>query len=186
MMQTRILGIVGVSGSGKTTLEKKLAEEHPEIFNNLIQVSTRAMREGESHLNPYDFKTLEEFNELVKDNLLIAVIYPDSKFGTGYGTYKSNLEDDKVNTIILSEEGYLDLVRALKDGRLKEGTKLVVIGLDLETPPPSVREGRGEDFIEKEKKVLNYADKVIVIDPDSGRFAKPSEVLDILKHYDFL
>ena len=59
----RIYVLMGPSGSGKTTLGMKLREIG---IPELISHSTRPMRKGEKHGNPYYFVTKSEFYLLEK------------------------------------------------------------------------------------------------------------------------
>lgn len=63
-----IVCILGKSGSGKSTLEHRLEEIG---YSRIVSYTTRDIREGEENHREYHFVTEEQFDELIKDNVLI-------------------------------------------------------------------------------------------------------------------
>ena len=169
-----ILVITGPSGSGKTTLEKNLLACFPFLFYKLSQFTTREPRINEKQGDPYIFVTDKTFESI--EDKLIGVVNSGTVFKKKYGSlpdFKSN----KISTIILSEEGLIDLKTKVTD------KTIVTIGLsiDIEDLPEEViltRKDRIESF-ESEKKVLSLCD--YVFSNRFGAYTKAMDVVDLLK-----
>lgn len=134
----RYLYILGASGSGKTTLAKKLAESFPEIFNRVVQHSTREIREGEVNGVDYNFITEEEY-DLLKKNFFETVetqYYPKGR----YGGLKENLVNNRVNLVVACIEG---LLSGIKNSFNDEIGILNIIC-------------NGESFVEREGRNVSY------------------------------
>ena len=82
--------LVWVSGSGKTSVRTELLQHYPEKFAFVPSVSTRAMRDGESEGNPYQFVTKKEFQQLIADDEMLEY---NEYVGNYYGTRLQDLED---------------------------------------------------------------------------------------------
>ncbi len=96
MNNERYLIIVsGPSGAGKDTVVSALMQAHPEIEIS-VSATTRAMREGEKHGKDYYFITREEFEEKLKQNLLLE---HTEYVGNYYGTLKEEV-DKRINAQI--------------------------------------------------------------------------------------
>lgn len=81
--------ISGPSGSGKDTILVKLFEQHPEIRFSISTI-TRAMREGEVEGQKYHFVSREEFEGLIKNDMLLEY---NEFVGNYYGTPREPVED---------------------------------------------------------------------------------------------
>jgi Guanylate kinase len=175
-----VLAIVGVSGSGKSYLEANLVEEYPDIFHKWQQFSTRSKREGESFGKPYVFVEHETYKKFA-DKLVARI---GSQFGKDkYGSIP-DFKDGFVNTVIVSEEGLNDLINATIDGRMPPDTDIKVLGLDIEIDDLAAdarREGRDNEFLEKEREVLSYAD--YIHKTSNGRYMNPKDVLELIIKY---
>lgn len=101
----KVLILGGPSGAGKTFLERFLVKEYPEIFSKTTQVTTREKRDES---DPYLFASQEIFDSI--SNMLVGRILGENKYANSYGTLP-NFYSDKINTIILSEEGYHDFIK---------------------------------------------------------------------------
>jgi len=67
--KNKIIVIVGFSNTGKDSVSMKIAKEHG--YNFIISTTTRPIREYESQKNPYNFVGDEEFQKLIKNDMLI-------------------------------------------------------------------------------------------------------------------
>lgn len=121
----KYLFLMGGSGSGKTTLAKNLAEEAPDTYHRVLEVSTRAMRDGEVQKYDYDFISDNEY-DAISDNLFEKV---ETQFlPARYGARFSELDKDKWNIIVVSLEGFLSAFK-----NLKVGDKAVLLNIILDT-----------------------------------------------------
>ena len=168
--------IVGPSGSGKTTLEKELNDMYPFIFRKVVQVTTRKMRENEKQGDPYIFVEKEIFH-LMKETL-VGVVDSDSKFENGYGSIFFP-QVNKIQTIILSEEGLIDF-------KNKVNTDYIVVGLDSDF---TLRDDR-KRIAGREINVLSMADRVFKVmkgdSPEEILWVHPLEIILLLKDFKFI
>ncbi len=74
--------ISGPSGSGKDTLLKELFKKRPDIKFSISSV-TREMREGEKEGEKYNFISRSEFENLIKNDLMLEYnVYVGNYYGT--------------------------------------------------------------------------------------------------------
>lgn len=74
--------ISGPSGAGKDTVMRELFKINPEIKFS-ISSTTRPMREEDKIQKKYDFLTVEEFENLIKNDLLLEYnVYVGNYYGT--------------------------------------------------------------------------------------------------------
>ena len=173
----KYLGIVGPSGCGKTTLMHNLINNYPSLFTKVEQCTTRSIRDNEFGdayvwLNRYqDYKKLE--------HLLIA---KTEVKGNYYGSIPLQ-DDDKIGIIILNELGLDNFVKDVEELN-KKGleTQYYIVGLD-KTDIAVKREGRDEEYVKQERKVLDKADIVYIL--DKNKYADPEIVMkDIMLFFD--
>lgn len=182
LMKQTILVIAGVSGSGKSTLETNLINEYPDLFYKIQQFTSRKMREGEKQGNPYIFVNDKTF-DLFEDKLIGVIgTKPDSLFKSKYGSLP-DFKQDKISTIILAEEGIVDLKNKLSTVYKDQNYQVFVLGLDIlyETISEEERNkrvGRDLSFVNKERQVLNHADVTII--NSNINFADTKAVMEIL------
>ena len=62
--------ISGFSGVGKGTLVRRLMERYKEQYALSISATTRDPREGEQDGREYFFKTVEDFEKMIRNNFL--------------------------------------------------------------------------------------------------------------------
>ena len=62
--------VSGPSGSGKDTVLKGLFAENPDILFSISAI-TRAMRPGEKEGEKYNFISRENFEEMIKNDMLL-------------------------------------------------------------------------------------------------------------------
>ena len=160
------LVIAGHSMSGKTFLCNSLLEVYPYLFSKATQITTRPMRENEKQYEPYMFVDDRYFDLVEKD--LVGVV-KNPPFFYRYGTVNT-IEKNKVNIIILSEEG-------LKDLKNKTNTKIVTIGI-----VNGITRKEREKILLEEMKVLEICDKVFnnFIEDEQIKFVEPLEVVSYL------
>jgi len=77
------------SGGGKTSVIHRIIEKHDENFVYSISATTRQPRPGEEHGKDYFFLTQQEFEEQIKENLLLEW---EQVHGYYYGTPKTYVE----------------------------------------------------------------------------------------------
>ena len=104
----KLLVLCGPSGSGKSVLEKNLITEHSYLFNKLPQVSTREKRSNERFGDPYIFITHDTF-AFIQNKLIGRILSKESIYSHQYGTLP-DIVNNKVNTLILSEDAIIDLL----------------------------------------------------------------------------
>ncbi|EAN32859.1 guanylate kinase [Theileria parva strain Muguga] len=108
-----ILVIVGPSGSGKTTLNARLIEDYPQVFENSISYTSRAMRPNERDGVHYNFVSKEEFDQMYVDGEFVEFT---TFVGFQYGTARSELERiqklGKVPVLEIDIKGYKQLLDA--------------------------------------------------------------------------
>lgn len=93
MSNGRLIIVSGPSGCGKDTILKKVFSLAPELLFSISSI-TRPMRSDETQGEKYNFITVSEFEDLIKnDGLLEYNIY----LGNYYGTPKKPI-DDAINT----------------------------------------------------------------------------------------
>lgn len=159
----------GFSGSGKGTIMKKLMEDHSDTYALSVSATTRAPREGERDGIEYFFKSVPEFEELIKnDEMLEYAQYA----GNYYGTPKAYVEQ-KLN------EGFDVILEIETQGALKVKEKYPDTLLLFVTPPSADilydrLKGRGteeDDVIAKrmnqavnEAKVIDRYDYLVIND----------------------
>jgi guanylate kinase len=179
----KLLVLCGPSGSGKTFLEKTLITKYPNMFKKMTQVTTRNIRPGETYNDPYIFIS-DSFYEKLKPLLIGKLgIYKNSHFKDKYGTLADFKCDDKISTIILAEEGILDLKLELLKGEIGiNSNQVVVIYLDLskETIEENLSiRNRSLEFIAEERNLKKYAD--IVLEPiDTAKYVDIEQVIDCI------
>ncbi len=163
-MKGVLVVVSGFSGAGKGTVMKKLLEK----YNNYglsISATTRKPREGECDGREYFFKTIEEFESMISNEMLIEYA---NYVGNYYGTPRNYVEEQLNNgkDVILE----IELQGALQ---VKEKNNDVVL---IFITPPSAGElenrllGRGTE------------DKETI----SARLKRASEEAEYMSKYDYV
>ncbi len=168
MSKGRLYILSGPSGSGKDTVLKQVLTLHPEIMLSISSI-TRDMREGEIEGEKYHFISREEFETLIKEDMLLEY---NVFVGNYYGTPKAPVEK-AIN------EG-TDVILEIDVNGAEQIKKKMPEAVSIFIMPPSVEElrrrlsGRGTDsaeVIEKRmesalteiKRAINY-DYIVVND----------------------
>jgi guanylate kinase len=81
--------ITGPSGAGKGTLEQELLRRRPGKLELAVSATTRPQRPGEIDGIHYWFKTLEEFDRLVREEAFLEWV---TYVGHRYGTLRSEID----------------------------------------------------------------------------------------------
>ena len=89
MNKGSIFVISGPSGSGKDTILVKLFEKQPELCFSISSI-TRNMRDGEVEGEKYHFISREEFEDLIKNDMLLEY---NEFVGNYYGTPRLPVEE---------------------------------------------------------------------------------------------
>ena len=88
MSKGKLFIVSGPSGSGKDTILQGVFKRHPEIKLSISSI-TRAMRVGEVEGEKYHFISRDEFEELLKNDMLLE---HNVFVGNYYGTPKAPVE----------------------------------------------------------------------------------------------
>ncbi len=82
MNKGSLIIISGPSGSGKDTVLKEVLKKMPELKFSISSI-TRGMREGEVAGEKYNFISREEFEEMIKNDMLLEYnVYCNNYYGT--------------------------------------------------------------------------------------------------------
>lgn len=141
----------GPSGSGKDTVLKQVLSRRPEIMLSISSI-TRDMREGEIEGEKYHFISREEFESLIKNDMLLEY---NVFVGNYYGTPKAPVED-------AIKKG-IDVILEIDVNGAEQIKKKMPEAVSIFIMPPSVEElrrrltGRGTDSVEVIEKRMNSA-----------------------------
>ena len=159
-----LLILSGFAGSGKGTIVKELLDKY-DNYALSVSATTRSPRPGEKDGREYFFKTVEEFEDMIKaEELLEYARYVDNYYGTPAEYVEKMLKDGKDVILEIEQQGALQIKEKRPDALL------------LFVMPPSVDEvynrlkGRGTENEETIMKRMRQG-------------AKESEVIE---KYDFL
>lgn len=121
MKRVKIIALFGKSGSGKDTLLKEIVKIcRPGFFNTIVSYTSRPKRENEIEGVNYHFISKEEFETMIKSNLMLETSFFNEWW---YGTSKVGLKSDKINIGVFN----LDGIKSLKE---KEDIELIPIYID--------------------------------------------------------
>lgn len=160
-LQKGLLFVVSApAGTGKSTLINMLVKEFPEAIQESCSLTTRAPRYGELHKVHYEFVSLEEFQEKVRNGEFLEYA---QVFNNYYGTSRRHVETIQQNrkhvVLVIDTQGALIL---------KEKVKAIFIFIS----PPSLEElerrlfKRSTESEEKIKERLKWAKKELLVAPN--------------------
>lgn len=151
MSKGRLYVLSGPSGSGKDTVLKEVLSRRPEIMLSISSI-TRDMREGEIEGEKYHFISREEFEDLIKNDMLLEY---NVFVGNYYGTPKAPVTEAINKGIDVILEIDVNGAEQIKC-KMPEAVSIFIM-------PPSVEElrrrltGRGTDAKEVIEKRMNSA-----------------------------
>jgi len=148
--------ISGFSGAGKGSVMKKLLGMYPDEFSLSISATTREPRAGETDGREYFFKSLEEFEALIADDMLFEYArYVDNYYGTPKQFVFDELDSGRDVLLEIEVQGALQV-------REKYPEAVLVF-----VTPPSIEElrrrleGRGTESEEKiARRIARAAEEV--------------------------
>lgn len=106
-----MLILTGMSGTGKSTILEKLCKDYG--YEKVVTYTTRPMRDGEVNGADYNFISVEDFEEKVKNDFFAEHKFYDTVYGRWYyGTSKCSICEGKMQKkgIILTPNGIDDLL----------------------------------------------------------------------------
>ena len=112
-MNNDIVVLVAESGGGKDSLAQEMAEWG---YKFVVSTTTRPMRESESEMNPYIFKTKDEFLAMESSGKFVEVrpyetLYKGKKDIWYYGVEKNQVNDDTAYVVVLDIQGLKNFKR---------------------------------------------------------------------------
>lgn len=100
------------SGSGKTAVVNRLIETSND-FERVVTNTTRQPRPGEIDGRDYNFCTVEEFESLIEDDMLLEYTqYAGNYYGISKKSIEDILEKGKNAVIVITNEGAIALKKA--------------------------------------------------------------------------
>lgn len=135
----KLVVVSGFSGAGKGTVIKATLEKYPN-YSLSISATTRKPREGEVNGREYFFKTIEEFEKMIADDMLVEYA---QYVGNYYGTPKDYVFEQMA-------EGRDVILEIEIQGAMKMKEKFPESLLFFMTPPSGVElmnrlKGRGTE-----------------------------------------
>lgn len=158
--------LAGVSGSGKTTLMENMVSMYPSEFHRLTPCTTRPIRPDEDP-DAYFWLTDKQYSYL--EHIFIT---KSTTKEFKYGTLPKDIEGS-IGIIPVNKKG----VESIANDPNIRRDEYLVIGLDV--APTVEREGRDQEFIEREREVLELCDAIITL--DEGQYATP-DLIKVMVH----
>ena len=95
----------GPSGTGKDTVVSRLMELHDNIELS-VSATTREMREGEQEGVNYYYKSIPEFEEMIRNGKILEyTLYCDNYYGTPRDQVEARLEQKTTVVLVIEVEG---------------------------------------------------------------------------------
>lgn len=140
-MQGKLIVVSGFSGAGKGTVMKMLTEQYDDYALS-VSATTRKPREGEQEGVSYFFKTISEFEEMIKNDELVEYArYVDNYYGTPKKFVMDCLNEGKNVLLEIEIQGALKIKEKFPDAILIfittkdcETLRNRLIGRGTETP----------------------------------------------------
>jgi guanylate kinase len=117
-MRGKLFIISGPSGSGKSCLVDDIVKES-DSFVRSISVTTRPMRENEADGCHYHFISKEEFEKLIKEDMLLEwASYAGYLYGTPRKFVEDNLKRGKNVILVIDVRGAMQVKSKVADSYL--------------------------------------------------------------------
>ena len=114
----KLITLTGAGGIGKDSILKELLNRNSKL-NNLVSNTSRPMRKGEKDGVDYNFKTVEEMNNLLKTNgLLESRVYTvasGEKWIYGIPIDSLDWNSDNIYITIVDVDGFKQIKKAFKN-----------------------------------------------------------------------
>lgn len=113
MTKGKFIVVFGPTGVGKGTLVSYIKDQFPQILTPKT-VATRPMRPGESEGNPYNFVSVEEFNERAsRGDFIEWAEYSGNYYGTPLAPIKEGIQNGDLILKELEVQGVRQLLEKL-------------------------------------------------------------------------
>lgn len=117
----KIFAIIGESGSGKNFLVKKLSDQYPIIFNEIIPCTTRPKRESEQSGVDYFFLSEDCFLNCVNEEKILGKTYFKNWY---YGIFIDNLLENKINIGVFNPMEIKKIIQELNKKKIEHQIKI--------------------------------------------------------------
>ncbi len=118
MNRGKLVIVSGFSGAGKGTIMKKLVSEK-DNYALSVSATTRKPREGEVEGNSYFFKTVEEFEQMIKENAFLEYArYVDNYYGTPKAFVEQMMNEGKDVLLEIEIQGAMKVKKTYPDAIL--------------------------------------------------------------------
>lgn len=118
MNRGKLVIVSGFSGAGKGTIMKKLVSEK-DNYALSVSATTRKPREGEVEGNSYFFKTVKEFEQMIKENAFLEYArYVDNYYGTPKAFVEQMMNEGKDVLLEIEIQGAMKVKKAYPDAIL--------------------------------------------------------------------
>ena len=171
MAAGRIFCIMGKSASGKDSLYKAVLERQPVALKTITTYTTRPIRSNEQNGVEYNFTTVEEFQKMREQGVVIEFRCYHTVFGDWFyfTADDGQIDNEHDYLMIMTLEGYASLRGYFGEDRVipiyvnvEDGLRLErAIGRERRQPKPAYAEmcrrflADSEDFSEENLKKLN-------------------------------
>lgn len=110
-----LIVLSGPSGAGKDTVLNEVLKTNKNIWVS-ISATTRSPRSGEENGKDYFFKTVPEFEEMIKnDELLEYAKYNDNYYGTPKSVINEKLNEGIDVVLVIEIQGALNIKKLIPD-----------------------------------------------------------------------
>ncbi|XP_070186502.1 uncharacterized protein [Littorina saxatilis] len=159
--------VSGPSGSGKSTLLTRLFKDYPDCFAFSVSHTTRKPRPGEEHGKDYYYVTMEEFEELIKNNGFLE----HAQFsGNRYGTSKKSVQDILASGRLCVLDVEINGVKSIKAANMNPTPRFIFVKPPTFESLKSRLQGRGTETDESLQKRLDTAKEAMDFAEQAGAY----------------